>query len=509
MSGVAAAAVATAAASGATVSAAGRRVCFLTDTEGSWTYNESNDSNETLQLRDDCVLVFGGDAGDKGDDTLRCFEQLVRLKKRHPERVVLLVGNRDVNKMRLTSELADSELPLHAMAREVRDGPLWVPQDKRVTLDTFLARQAAQDASATAASAAFAANTESADADAALLAAANTKVNRLKWMLEHTMGAQGDFERRRKELAARTARRSLTPEVTASAATATGAVAADITTSDAVCTTDAADAIDDESVLQSYKDSVREGGVLREYLELGSLAFIAHDTLFTHGGVIRGDSSGVCALGHVPGRPPMSEWVQELNAWYRQQVQEWIEQPTWSADRSHRGGDQLLQYVLPDHPSSVVMGRHLQASGMPAQLPSAVAQALAASGIRRLVVGHTPHGTCPTVIKQSWPQQTPAWSHDAHAAERDSARTFEEVIMCDTSYSDTAASDNRGVAAVELVVTPDGRAHLHGVLADGRTVAYASDDPLIGRELRDGTQVKAKLRTGGGGGGSGSGPTAT
>lgn len=46
-----------------------------------------------------------------------CYEQLVRLKKRHPERVVLLVGNRDVNKMRLTSELADSELPLHAMAR--------------------------------------------------------------------------------------------------------------------------------------------------------------------------------------------------------------------------------------------------------------------------------------------------------------------------------------------------------------------------------------------------------
>lgn len=46
----------------------------------------------------------------------RCYEQLVRLKKKHPDRVVLLVGNRDVNKMRLTSELDDREVDLASMA---------------------------------------------------------------------------------------------------------------------------------------------------------------------------------------------------------------------------------------------------------------------------------------------------------------------------------------------------------------------------------------------------------
>lgn len=47
----------------------------------------------------------------------RCYEQLVRLKEKYPERVVLLVGNRDVNKMRFTSELHDSELDFKTMAK--------------------------------------------------------------------------------------------------------------------------------------------------------------------------------------------------------------------------------------------------------------------------------------------------------------------------------------------------------------------------------------------------------
>lgn len=109
------------------------RVCFLTDVEGNWSYFKQfvlrskclrfadtsghDDAEPQLELQDDCMLVFGGDAGDKGDDTLRCYEQLVQLKQRYPTRVVLLVGNRDVNKMRFTSELADSEMDLATMAK--------------------------------------------------------------------------------------------------------------------------------------------------------------------------------------------------------------------------------------------------------------------------------------------------------------------------------------------------------------------------------------------------------
>ena len=46
-----------------------------------------------------------------------CYEQLVQLKRQFPDRVVLLAGNRDVNKIRFTSELSDAEMPLTSMAR--------------------------------------------------------------------------------------------------------------------------------------------------------------------------------------------------------------------------------------------------------------------------------------------------------------------------------------------------------------------------------------------------------
>lgn len=299
--------------------------------------------------------------------------------------------------------------------------------------------------------------------DDQLLNAANTKVNRLKWMLEHTMGAQGDFEKRRKEIASRFKDQATTLP-------------------------------SDESVLQSYLDSVREGGVLREYLELGSLAFIAHDTLFVHGGIINGatgsKNGGVSSLGRVPNAPStqlrsVAEWAEQLNEWYQSEVQLWIDQPTWTPDRTSRGGNELLKYALPDCPASVIMGRHLQASGMPTQLPVDVVQQLSESGIKRLIVGHTPHGNCPTVIKQK----------AIDGADEESSTYFEEVVMCDTSYSNMKADDNRGGAATELVLDVDGRVHIHGVLEDQRPIAYTSDDPIIGRELRDGTQVKAKLAT--------------
>lgn len=327
---------------------------------------------------------------------------------------------------------------------------MWVPLAKRVALDMFLANEATRCSSST-------------DAGEQTLDAANTKVNRLKWTLEHTMGAQGDFERRRLELQLRQ------PDATAAI-------------------------VDDATVLQSYVDSVRAGGVLREYLELGSLAFVARDTLFVHGGIVNGD--GPCALGRVPdmsGAQPLlyesvHEWVDALNAWYARQVREWIDQPTWTSDHRSRGGHELLEYVLPGYDASVVMGRHLEPSGMPRPLPHDVAATLGASGIKRLVVGHTPHGNCPTVIKQPQQQSTDA-----------SARTFEEVIMCDTSYSSMAAHDNRGDAASELVLERDGLVRVYGVLEDKRQIAYTTDDPLIGRKLRDGTHVKAKLVTDGSG----------
>ena len=55
-------------------------------------------------------FVFGGDTGDKGRGTIRFVKALIALKQKYPDRVHLILGNRDLNKMRMTSELAAAEL---------------------------------------------------------------------------------------------------------------------------------------------------------------------------------------------------------------------------------------------------------------------------------------------------------------------------------------------------------------------------------------------------------------
>lgn len=73
----------------ATTAASRQRVCFLTDVEGNWAYvrnfvrqstclrfkeqtQATASAVEELELNDDCFLVFGGDAGDKGGETMQC-----------------------------------------------------------------------------------------------------------------------------------------------------------------------------------------------------------------------------------------------------------------------------------------------------------------------------------------------------------------------------------------------------------------------------------------------------
>ena len=48
-----------------------------------------------------------------------------------------------------------------------------------------------------------------------------------------------------------------------------------------------------------------------------------------------------------------------------------------------------------------MLGRHLDRKGMPTPLAPELEARLCGSGIKRLVLGHTPHGNCPTVIKST------------------------------------------------------------------------------------------------------------
>eukprot|EP00516_Mucochytrium_quahogii_P005685 CAMPEP_0203759750 /NCGR_PEP_ID=MMETSP0098-20131031/12916_1 /ASSEMBLY_ACC=CAM_ASM_000208 /TAXON_ID=96639 /ORGANISM=" , Strain NY0313808BC1" /LENGTH=379 /DNA_ID=CAMNT_0050652921 /DNA_START=1240 /DNA_END=2379 /DNA_ORIENTATION=+ len=67
-------------------------------------------------------FVFGGDVVDHGEGDIRIAKALIRFKKKYPDRVFLVAGNRDVNKMLLTSRLWETfERDKEAGASKLRD----------------------------------------------------------------------------------------------------------------------------------------------------------------------------------------------------------------------------------------------------------------------------------------------------------------------------------------------------------------------------------------------------
>lgn len=371
-------------------------VAFFTDVEGNWEYflrcvertkclriiAHRDDGAVDLALEPGWHLVFGGDSVDRGGlvgGSVRVVRSLLLLKRRHTSRVTLVLGNRDINKMRLTSELAPSELSDDALNRV--PGPYWVPEAKRVSPAKYLRSMVAKQLQK--------AETEVTPAE---VRAANTPASRLRWMLKDTMGADGEFERRQAELS--------------------------MIVNDGT-------AIGDAEVVASFVESVQPGGFMYEYLHEGVLAARIGDALYMHGGIVGNYHGGATTcLGHVPAYrggeehqyADVDSWVAALNAWKDAQLAEWRVQPHWAPhgrdahpsataepqamgqqaasehvyEHGQRGGHLLMDYAVPGCGPSVVYSKHLDGKGMPMAMPTPLETALSWQGVHRIVVGHNP-----------------------------------------------------------------------------------------------------------------------
>ena len=446
------------------------KVSFITDIEGNWEYFQryvelcdalsfptgkpefSADGACDLELADGWRFIHGGDTCDKGGvvgGSIRVVRTLVRLKRKYPSRVVLLLGNRDLNKIRLSSEL-DTNSPHYARARvDGRyQGAKWLPAAKRVSPDLFLRRDLAKTLNC---------NPDEVPEEA--VDAADTLPNRLRWMYKETMGAEGEFERQWAELALLRKVRQET--------------------------------MSEHDVAKHILLSVMPGGAMRELLELGQLAFVHADILFVHGGLVggpwEGSGDGVHCYGYVPGRAgrvaDAREWAQALNEWKTTMLAGWMRQPFWSDPATPSGAgagagadgggspapptraaDEIIDYVAPGCVPSVVMGRHQDKKGMPKPVPPELVAALGKSGISKLALGHTPQGNAPTTVQCGGLL----------------------VVAADTSFSDMSASDKRGVAVSEVQFLEDGGVRVMGVLQDERIISFSMPDPttsLLGFQL--------------------------
>ena len=354
-------------------------IAYLTDVEGRWdklaSFAQGNPlvqlAGDRLQLADGATFVFGGDAIDRGPAGRRIVDTLLAARREYGERVVLLAGNRDINKLRLVRELAGAPPP---------EAP---PAKSRGEL--------------------------------------------LRWIFANTMGAGQAFAHRATELGTS----------------------------------------DDERVVQSYLDDLAPGGALRAYLGQCRLGFRAGATLFLHGGVTADN------FGRVPGIAPVPTvdgWLRALEAFYRDEI---------AGFEAGREPAALIAYQRPlpgSHlnQTSVVYARPTDDLGNP-HLPDAdVIARLRRDGIGRLVVGHTPSGDCPAILRDG---------------------DF-ELVLADDSYapielgSQVAISD--GEVRIRGATTLDGGARVVVDFASAR----GEPSPLGLRDRDTGELVKARLDDG-------------
>jgi hypothetical protein len=295
------------------------QIAYLTDVEGIWpkliTFLANNpfvwlDSNERLCIKSGATFVFGGDAIDRGPDARKIISLFTEAKARQPEQVILLAGNRDLNKLRLRRELTG--FPPKKMPEDVARGP---------------------------------------------------RAEMLRWIFQNTMGAKEAFGHRKTELSR-------------------------------------AKHIEDDEVVQSYLDDIQIDGALYRYLSLCQLAYRDGETLFVHGGVTE-ENFGVVPNSNTP-IPLLDDWISALNAWYRDQIKAYGEQrftsdgePAWQPIIAYQAplpGQRVNQF-------SVVYSRLADELGNPYLMPNSTRERLAANNIKRVVLGHTPSGDSPSLLR--------------------------------------------------------------------------------------------------------------
>ncbi|KAL1503822.1 hypothetical protein AB1Y20_012289 [Prymnesium parvum] len=466
-------------------------VAYLTDVEGNLAYFDrwvlhsrvlryAPSSPTRLELTHaNAHFVYGGDVVDRGDGNRRLLERLVRLKQDFPSRVHLLAGNRDLNKLRFSSELSDADMarPYTSIPK-----PHWSPSVPSLAEHLEdLSRRLGTPA-----------------------AALDSRAERLRYYYTHTLGCPTTFEMRRAELALLSGRQ---PQE-----------------------------VSDEEVVEEARADVMPNGVMRQYLECAELAVILGNTLFVHG-AIDAATMGVVPDDSTPFSLPtepypvrrvdgVHEWAAAMNAFLRRGLADHAARPEWDEARTARGGEQLLAVqnreaswgrtivsnCYCDGGTITSTAAALRRAEFLSRPPSdafafaalcsdprdqRVADWLASASIRRVVVGHKPSGDSPAVLSSRY--------------------TGVELISADTSYADPQAADGRGQSvACVLLRGPsldENHSLVYGTLADGRrhearlaTLGGAADgeggDPHVGVELEDGWWVKARLCEEGAGGGA-------
>mmetsp|Transcript_9739 Transcript_9739/g.14687 ORF Transcript_9739/g.14687 Transcript_9739/m.14687 type:complete len:555 (+) Transcript_9739:139-1803(+) len=454
----------------------GYLIGYCTDIEGNleyWNHYKEisrvlEDTDDGVRLKRNCYFIYGGDVCDRGPGDLRVLQDILKLKKDNPDHVHIILGNRDINKIRLLTELQPEFTCKEARA-------FWIGDiDDKGDLNA---------------------------------------VNRLKAILEQTMGAPQAFEFRRQEL------------------------------------NEMGRGDSDSDVVQSFMETLKPDGLMTEYIVHGALALILGDCLFLHGGVHSNSygwvppfaSASADDTGHRV--EDVAEWCAHLEVFRSREVSDFVEYSksihsaapgeaaevysrcNWSSEGGYHHctpGSRLLQYGMgwmPDNSvNPTLVYDNFLSDGAPQPPPTDVIENLTKSGVRKLVTGHQPHGDAPVVIDSgglqvitgdtSYARNVRWFGPDATSEQRAHVDNLLRQVNGGAGLEDIVhsnSSNTRGAAVSEICIKFDdvfpfaSRTFIHGMLNNGLKYDFelpaSSKNRLIGKVTKDGWWVKGRMTT--------------
>jgi hypothetical protein len=474
-------------------------VAFVTDVEGDYEYwnryisiSKVLDRNEKgdLRLKDGAHFVFGGDAVDQGPGDLRFLKDIINLHQNYPDRVHVVLGNRDLNKMRIAQELSDSHCKNHPW--KTYRGVFW-RGDSGIDHNE-----------------------------------PDTLPNRLRWILKYSMGSDRAFELRRQEL-------KELKEVKE------GSGNLQITDDEVVDSF--INLFQPNGLLREYLKIGRLGVILGDSLFVhGGLSQDVVGWLPPFSSNVESSIFDV-EISSNEIELNARTWIHRLNEFCSLQVKlfcQAIDDPnsfsnisgnSWAMEGGYGtkfGGGDLMQYGMgwkPDRSrnNTVVYRDWIAKDSNPSytgnppkekhpSLPlipdSYVVQYLNQANINRVICGHKPHGDASLVIKSKDEKMnnnelTVITMDTSYSGSTKVMEVDEDGSVCPllSSFTPNSSFKRRGCAVSELLVYHEdnngsfsSRAFIHGIDAAGDKYISEPDDPssFVGRISSGGWIVKGK-----------------
>lgn len=424
---------------------------------------EGNDNDDTIQT----MLVFGGDATDKGGSDLYVLRQLLSLQRRYgTERVKFVLGNRDINKMRIWQELLYFSNCNHVY---------WDHPSSPLSNNN---------------------------------SPYGTLVDKLKWMLSKTMGSPDAFQLRREELSKLKKRAVSEEEVVQSYIQTTTPCGAKNSLQDASATITTTTTTTTTMTQGSKMDYKNEAGLMTTYLNNAQVLCKVGSVLFLHGALppplfavpqncnTTSDNNNLL-LNYFHYAMPWKEytttttnirhlqdWIGATNQFSSTQISSWnnltaidvYRHKLWSPmggyhnDPAFVPGSSLLQYGMSSIPGNTAanktrnnptvvynnwpflnsMNNHGEKNDNATAMKWLLSQFYHKYDIQAIVTGHKPQGDLPLPIQiRPIPDQT-MLDNDHHSTvptphsitSSKSAALW--ILSCDTSYSgDTVWIDDQ------------------------------------------------------------------